>query len=90
MKEIECDEGYKLKFKEAKNPSNILWMNMGVSRREQVIRGLIVALIILFIVVAVYFMFTIEVSFQIYISYKGNPPGVNCNALIEAETADRV
>ena len=33
MKEIECDEGYKLNIVRAKNPSNILWLNMGVPRK---------------------------------------------------------
>ena len=87
--EIDCDEGYKLNMKEAKNPSNVLWMNMGVPRKTQVIRGLIVAFIVLIMVVIVYFIFTVEVSAQIYISYKGNPPGINCGAMIKAETVER-
>ena len=89
MGEIDCDDGHKLKIKQAKNPSNILWMNMGVPRKTQIIRGLIVAFIILIIVVIVYCMFTVEVSAEIYISYKGSPPGINCESMIEAETVER-
>ena len=87
--EIDCDEGYKLNVIEAKNPSNVLWMNMGVPRKTQVIRGLIVAFIVLIMVVIVYFIFTVEVSAQIYISYRGSPPGINCEKMIEAETVER-
>ena len=89
MKEIECDEGYKLKIEQAKNPSNILWMNMGVPRWTQVTIGLTVTFIILIIVLITYFVFTVEVSGQTYIHYRASPPGVNCDAFIEAETLDR-
>ena len=65
-------------------------MNMGVPRWTQVIIGLIVAFIILIIVVIVYFMFTVEVSGQIYIHYRASPPGINCESFIEAETLERV
>ena len=62
IKEIDCD-GHQIKFRECKSPSDILWLNRGVSRSSQLLRGLIVIFIILVVVVLVYFIFTGEVSY---------------------------
>ena len=33
LKHIDCD-GHKVEIKQAKNPSDLLWLNRGISRRE--------------------------------------------------------
>ena len=62
IKQIDCD-GHQIKFRECKSPSDILWLNRGVSRSSQLLRGLLVINIICFVVVLVYFVFTGEVSY---------------------------
>ena len=62
IKEIDCD-GHQIKLRECKSPSDILWLNRGVSRSYQLLGGLFVILIICSVVVLVYFVFTAEVSY---------------------------
>ena len=77
-------------MKQAKNPSDLLWLNRGISRREQIVRGLIVILIILGASFVVYILFSAEVSAQIYIGYRARPPDISCDQIYEAYPDDKI
>ncbi len=83
LKTIDFD-GISVKIKTCKPPSDIIWLNRGVSKGEQCKRGLLATLILLIGTLVVYFLFSSEVSAQIYIKYRAYPPGVACSSLIEA------
>ena len=40
--------------------------------------------------VVVFFIFTTEVSLQIYINYRANPPGVNCEAITDSFAIEQI
>ena len=82
LKKFDCD-GHEIIMKEAKNPSDILWLNRGVSRSSQVWRGIIVMLVISIVSTIIYFLFQFEIGLQIYILYRRKPPGVICSVLYE-------
>ena len=60
LKKIPCGDGYTVNVKPAKNPSDILWLNRGVPRKQQYIRGIFVIFFILLIVIATYHGKTIK------------------------------
>ena len=90
LKKIPCSDGHVVDIKPAKNPSDILWLNRGVPRKQQYIRGIFVIFFILLIVGVVYFVFTLELTSRIYINYRANPPDVVCSELIKSVGYDRV
>ena len=53
---IDCD-GITVDLKEAKNPSDILWLNKGVAKSSQCKRGIIVTLIIAIVSWGVFWIF---------------------------------
>ena len=77
-------DGIKVTIKECKNPSDIIWLNRGVPRKEQLIRGAAVLLIILIVATIIYFLFSLEIAAQMYINYRANPPNVICDELFLA------
>ena len=89
MKEIRC-YGQKVAFKGAQSPSNTLWLNRGISKKSQCGRFILALAIILACVLVVYFMFSFEISTKIYINYRANPPGVDCNTLRTDYTDDEI
>ena len=82
--------GERLKMKNAKSPSDIMWMNRGVSKRSQIWRGIFVVFFVLTVTVALYLIFTIEVQYKIYINYRAHPPGVICADLYDTYTEKQV
>ena len=83
-------DGIKVAIKECKNPSDIIWLNRGVPRKEQLIRGAAVLLIIGMVATIIYFMFSLEIAAQMYINYRANPPNVICDELFRAYTVEGV
>ena len=57
-------------MKEVKNPSDILWLNRGVTRNSQMKRGILAMAIVFFSTVAVFIFFQFEMGLQIYIKLR--------------------
>ena len=74
-------DGVELEIKEAVNPSDIIWLNRGVSKREWQLRLVIAIIIVLVTSIGVYVFFSFEMGLQIYIKLRQSPPGVMCNQL---------
>ena len=73
--------GHTVQFKEAKSPSDTLWLNRGVPKKSQCIRICMGLAIVTFTVCIVYLMFSFEVAGKIYINYRANPPNTSCESL---------
>ncbi len=80
LKKIEVD-GFRIPFRNCYGPSDILWLNRGVSKRSQLVRGIIVATIVVVVSLVAYSAFIILLQGQIYIKFRGTPPGVVCSSL---------
>ena len=80
---FKCDTSHKVSIKPAANPSDILWLGYGVTKKEQCIRGLIATIIVMIICAIIYFLFSLMISAKIYINYRAVPPGVNCENLVD-------
>jgi hypothetical protein len=79
--EIKLEGGHKISFKKTKSPSDTLWLSKGVKFCSQLKRGLIVAFIVVVTSLIVYLLFIAELQGQIYINFRGSPPGVVCSSL---------
>lgn len=53
---------FKVLVKPCKNPSDMIWSNKGISRKEQLVRGSIIILIILIVSFIVLFIMNAEIS----------------------------
>ena len=79
-KKIEFD-GFTLPFRNCYGPSDILWLNRGVSKKSQLLRGIMIATIVVIVSLVSYSVFIIMLQGQIYIKFRGTPPGVVCSSL---------
>ena len=87
---FKCDTRHKVSIKPAANPSDILWLGYGVTKKEQCIRGLIATIIVMIICAIIYFLFSLMISAKIYINYRAVPPGVNCENLVDNYTREQL
>ena len=79
---IDCGDDQEIKVSQARNPSDTLWLNMGVERKEQIKDGIIVAFIILVLALMSTFVFVVVLDIQSYINYRANPPMKSCSEII--------
>lgn len=59
LQKIDCD-GHTIKIQAAQNPSNLMWSNHGVPKKEQYLRGSLVVFVILVIFCLVLFVYSAE------------------------------
>ena len=62
QEEIKIDGKYSIYPKESKSPSDIIWLNRGVTRISQIKRGVMVITIIMIVTVILILMFLAEVQ----------------------------
>lgn len=89
MEFFECD-GHKLKFIQAKSPSDTLWLSRGVSKKSQCGRFLFAITIIAFCVFLVFLLFSLEVGLKIFINYRANPPNIVCSEVEESYNPQQI
>ena len=70
--------GEKLKVKTALDPSNILWENRHISKKNRTCRLIFISAWILFIMHLFFLFGTSSIYFMIVLKYWETPPGVNC------------
>ena len=87
---MECDTGHKVVLRSAHNPSDVLWLDFGVSKKEQILRGFIAIIVILVILTIIYFSFTLLISAKMYINYRASPPGVICSELVDTYSQEQL
>ena len=68
-------------LKKAKSPSDIIWLNRGISKGKQRCRFWTSAVILVISIIVLHLIFLLEIKAQIYITFRGNPPQVDCEGL---------
>lgn len=75
------DGKHKVPILQARTPSDLLWLNRDVSKRSARIGGTVMAVIILFLTVICGYAFVVELSVQVYVMLRINPPSADCSVI---------
>lgn len=55
-------DGIKVPMRAGKNPSDIIWLNRGISRKQQLLRSAVVIFVIMIVFAFAYFTFSLMVA----------------------------
>jgi len=77
------DTEMELHFKAAKEPSNIIWQNRGISKNQRKKRLCLISTVMLLMGVVFFVISTKCIQQMLMIKYFRNPPGVECSKLVE-------
>ena len=77
------DKKHRIALLKARSPSDLLWLNRDVSKRSARIGGIVLAIIIICLVLLCGYCFVVEITMQIYILFRMDPPQVTCEVLEE-------
>lgn len=72
---------HKISLLKARSPSDLLWLNRDVSKRSARIGGIVMAFIIICLVLLCGYFFVVEITMQIYILFRTDPPQATCEVL---------
>ena len=78
----------KIRVERAKSPSDMIWKNVGYPKWKLFTWFFWAGLFVLVIGFMALLLFAAEISIQMYIGYRGNPPGINCEKILLPEKND--
>ena len=81
---------YSIDLQSARSPSDLLWYNRDVSRRSARISGIFIAAIVVAMATVCGYLFSYELSMQLYINFRIDPPTQNCHQLFVQYTEDEL
>ena len=76
--DVHSDKHYTIKACRARSPSDVLWLNQGVSINKKRCRIALISFTALILAWMVGFIFITEIGVQIYINYRKYPPTSTC------------